>query len=136
MPLYEYRCANEHLFERLLAVGSAPPACPACGQRGHRRQSGVALMGRAAVGRPLSMMPQTWRSTGGGDREYVTALRREAEQRVSLETRNPELASETRHVLAHEGKYAHAPLYHGESIVHRHDAAHDHGTSITTRGEL
>lgn len=135
MPLYEFRCANEHLFERLLAVGSESPACPACGLRGDRRQSGVALVGRAGPGRPLSMMPQTWLSTGGGDREYMTALRREAERRVSFEARNPELGGETRHVLAHEGKYARAPLYQGESIAATH-APHHHDESINTGGKL
>jgi putative FmdB family regulatory protein len=132
MPLYEFRCVNEHRFERLLAFGSDSPPCPACGQSSEKRQSSVALVGRASTGRSLSMMPQTWRSTHGGDREYVTNLRHEAERRVTFEGRNPELAGETRHVLAHEGKYAHAPLYEGESLASTHVPAHHHEHSTNT----
>jgi putative FmdB family regulatory protein len=32
MPIYEYACAAcGHLFERIMKVGEAAPACPVCG---------------------------------------------------------------------------------------------------------
>lgn len=31
MPIYEYRCpACEHVFEKLVKISAAPPACPEC----------------------------------------------------------------------------------------------------------
>lgn len=38
MPLYEYHCDSDGPFERLLALGAAPPvlACPACGRPARR----------------------------------------------------------------------------------------------------
>jgi putative FmdB family regulatory protein len=34
MPIYEYACAAcGHLFERIMKVGEAAPACPACGEK-------------------------------------------------------------------------------------------------------
>ncbi|MEI7671968.1 MAG: zinc ribbon domain-containing protein [Deltaproteobacteria bacterium] len=32
MPIYEFECAAcGHLFEQIMKVGEATPACPACG---------------------------------------------------------------------------------------------------------
>ena len=51
-------------------------------------------------------MPQTWMGTYRGDPEYVTGLRRQWEQRQRLEARYPELADDSRPVVAHEGRYS------------------------------
>jgi len=32
MPLYDYRCANGHLFEARHGFNDPAPACPACGE--------------------------------------------------------------------------------------------------------
>ncbi|MFC7643910.1 hypothetical protein ACFQX6_26440 [Streptosporangium lutulentum] len=61
------------------------------------------------------MMPQTWRGTYGADQEYVAELRRTADARRDLEERHPELAGDRRPIIAHEGRYEHAPLRAGES---------------------
>ena len=65
-------------------------------------------------------MPQTWRGTYDGNREYVTALRRTADRRRALEDRHPELAGDWRPVLAHEGRFEAEPLRAG-------DDPHSHG---------
>lgn len=64
-------------------------------------------------------MPQTWRGTYGADREYVKVLRHEADRRVRLEERHPELRGESRRIVAHEGPYAQTPLYEGEPLTNR-----------------
>jgi putative FmdB family regulatory protein len=34
MPIYEYECAYcSHIFERVMKVGEAAPACPVCGAK-------------------------------------------------------------------------------------------------------
>ena len=74
--------------------------------------------GRAArlLPPPPEAMPQTWRGTYEGNREYVTQLRRTAERRRALEDRHPELAGDRRPVLAHEGRFESAPLRAGDRI--------------------
>jgi hypothetical protein len=59
-------------------------------------------------------MPQTWKGTQRGDRDYVTHLRRVADARRDLESRNPELAGDHRPVLAHEGRFEGSPLRAGD----------------------
>jgi hypothetical protein len=59
-------------------------------------------------------MPQTWKGTHRGDRDYVTNLRRVADARRDLEARNPELAGDGRPVLAHEGRFEGSPLRAGD----------------------
>jgi hypothetical protein len=59
-------------------------------------------------------MPQTWKGTHRGDRDYVTHLRRVADARRDLESRNPELAGDHRPVLAHEGRFEGSPLRAGD----------------------
>jgi hypothetical protein len=59
-------------------------------------------------------MPQTWKGTHRGDRDYVTLLRRTADARRDLEARNPELAGDRRPVLAHEGRFEGSPLRAGD----------------------
>jgi hypothetical protein len=62
-------------------------------------------------------MPQTWKGTHRGDRDYVTHLRRVADARRDLESRNPELAGDHRPVLAHEGRFEGSPLRAGDPVV-------------------
>jgi hypothetical protein len=78
-------------------------------------------------------MPQTWRGTYGGDREYVTGLQRQWERRQRLEEKHPELAGDQRPIIAHEGRYHAAPLRAGDPLVghgHGHGGhGHGHGTA-------
>jgi hypothetical protein len=63
---------------------------------------------------PPERMPQTWKGTYRGDRDYVTHLRRVADARRDLEARQP--------VLAHEGRFEHAPLGAGDPLPgHPHE---------------
>jgi hypothetical protein len=84
-------------------------------------------------------MPQTWRGTYNGNREYVTSLRRTAEERQKLEERHPELAGDRRPIVAHEGRFENAPLRAGDPVPpagpsaghghgHNHNDNHGHGT--------
>ena len=104
MPIYELTCEQGHRFE---VVQSFTSALPPCG------------IGGAAAGRlppSAEMMPQTWKGTHRGDRDYVTSLRRTADQRRDLEARHPELRGDTRPVLAHEGQFEKAPLRAGDAV--------------------
>lgn len=65
---------------------------------------------------PPEAMPQTWRGTYEGNREYLTELRRTAEQRKTLEERHPELVGDRRPILAHEGRFEQAPLRAGDPV--------------------
>jgi hypothetical protein len=65
---------------------------------------------------PPERMPQTWKGTYRGDRDYVTHLRRVADARRDLEARHPELAGDRRPVLAHEGRFEQAPLRAGDPV--------------------
>ena len=39
MPIYEYECTRcAHRFERIMKVGEADPACPACGAKETKRR--------------------------------------------------------------------------------------------------
>jgi hypothetical protein len=73
-------------------------------------------------------MPQTWRGTHEGDREYVTQLHRDWERRERLEQQYPELAGDTRPVLAHEGRFQHQPLRQGDPVPHSHAGSTAGGT--------
>lgn len=115
MPMYDYRCASGHLFERLvpIAAGDSQP-CPACDQDGIKIPSRVAIGGLASPGLSRDQMPQTWKGTGGADREYVGHLRRQWDSRQRLEEKYPELQGDRRPVLAHEGRYHDTPLRAGD----------------------
>jgi putative FmdB family regulatory protein len=134
VPVYEYRCDCGERFDVLAATGAPAPACPACGGDTRRAVSGFAVGGRADPGRARSQMPQTWKGTYGGNPEYVTGLRRQWERRRRLEDRYPELAGDTRPVVAHEGPYSAVPLRAGDPAVGGpapaapggHAAAHSH----------
>jgi hypothetical protein len=75
-------------------------------------------------------MPQTWKGTYAGNREYVTQLHRTAEARQRLEERHPEIAGDRRPVIAHEGAYETTPLRKGD-VANTQQAApgHSHGHS-------
>ena len=98
MPIYELACEGGHRSETLQPSTAPLPACP----------------GTAAVPPPPERMPQTWKGTHRGDRDYVTHLRRTADARRDLEARNPELATDRRPALAHEGRFEGSPLRAGD----------------------
>ena len=115
MPIYEYRCDCGETVDVLAASGAPAPACPACGAETRKLVSGFALGGRADAGVSQSRMPQTWKGTYRGNREYITSLQRQWEQRRRLEERYPELAGDRRPVVAHEGHYSAVPLRAGDT---------------------
>jgi putative FmdB family regulatory protein len=115
MPMYDYHCPDGHLFERLVPISAGDSqCCPACGQVAAKLPSGVAITGLASPGLSREQMPQTWKGTGGADREYVGRLRRQWERRQKLEDTYPELKGDRRPILAHEGRYQDAPLRSGD----------------------
>jgi putative FmdB family regulatory protein len=114
VPIYELACEDGHRSETLQAATDPLPACPACGRATRKVPSGFGVGGTAAVPPPPERMPQTWKGTYRGDRDYVTHLRRVADARRDLEARHPELAGDRRPVLAHEGRFEHAPLRAGD----------------------
>lgn len=117
MPIYDLRCAGGHRFEVTQSFAAPLPACPGCGAATAKLPTSFGIGGgasRSALPPPPERMPQTWRGTHRGDREYVASLRRTAEARQRLEERHPELAGDRRPVLAHEGRYEQAPLRAGD----------------------
>ncbi|MFL6226782.1 MAG: FmdB family zinc ribbon protein, partial [Actinomycetes bacterium] len=78
MPIYELACEDGHRSETLQASTDPLPACPACGRATRKVPSGfgVGVGGTASVPPPPERMPQTWKGTYRGDRDYVTHLRR------------------------------------------------------------
>lgn len=116
MPIYELRCAAGHRFEVIQSLRDALPACPSCGAGTVKVPSRFGISGAAAskLPPPAERMPQTWRGTYNGDRDYLTSLQRTAEIRRRLEQRNPELAGDSRPIVAHEGRYEGNPLRAGD----------------------
>ncbi len=114
MPIYEYRCDCGATAEVLAALGAPAPTCPACGAETRKAVSRFAVGGRADAGLSQSRMPQTWKGTYGGNPEYTTVLQRQWEQRRRLEERYPELAGDSRPIVAHEGPYSAVPLRAGD----------------------
>lgn len=138
MPMYDYRCADGHRFERNVALNDENvQPCPGCGRAGTKVPSRVALGGTADVGRSMEQMPQTWRGTYGANREYVTGLRREWDGRQRLEDKHPELQGDRRPILAHEGRFENAPLRKGDPLpgpsspATAHSHGHSHGPGHT-----
>jgi putative FmdB family regulatory protein len=128
MPIYVYRCGCGERFERIVALHAPAPVCPACGGTPQKIPAGPSLLGQAAAGLAKEQMPQTWRGTHEGDREYVTGLRRQWEQRQRIEADHPELAGDQRPILAHEGRFHGAPLRAGDPpLGHAHGHGHGHG---------
>jgi putative FmdB family regulatory protein len=124
VPIYVYGCACGLRFEKLAGFDADAPGCPSCGGETRKVPTAAGLGGRSDPGRPRELMPQTWRGTQSGDREYVTGLRRQWEQRQKLEERHPELAGDQRPILAHEGRYSTAPLRLGDPAP---PPGHGHG---------
>ncbi len=131
MPIYDLRCADGHVNEVIQSFTAPLPACPTCGAATTKLPASFGIGGRASVPRPPERMPQTWKGTYGGDREYVTSLRREAEARQVAEEKHPEIAGDRRPVIAHEGRFESAPLRRGDPVppsgTHSHGHSHTHG---------
>jgi putative FmdB family regulatory protein len=140
LPLYGYRCGCGTSFEALMPVEASMPDCPHCGATPRKVLSGFAIGGRASAGRSQAEMPQTWKATHGADRDYVTGLRRQWDERQRLEERHPDLAGDRRPVLAHEGPYQTSPLRPGDDTTrpgHPHGGAghiHDSTGAVRTPG--
>jgi putative FmdB family regulatory protein len=117
VPIYDYRCDCGVRFERLVARDAPTPPCPQCGGEARKVPSRPALHGTADPGPSKEYMPQTWKGTHRGNREYVTGLQRQWEKRERLEAQHPELRGDTRPVAAHEGRYENAPLRAGEPYL-------------------
>jgi putative FmdB family regulatory protein len=116
MPIYVYRCGCGSRWEKLVEMGAAAPACPSCGGATEKVPAGFAVGGRASAGPSRQERPQTWRGVYDGNREYVGEQRRSWERRQKLEAKYPELAGDTRPVIAHEGRYHDKPLRAGDPL--------------------
>lgn len=135
MPIYDLRCSQGHTVEVIQSFSAPLPPCPACGGATSKVPSRFGIGGRAATPPAPELMPQTWKGTYAGDRDYVTSLRRTAEQRQAFEQRHPEVAGDRRPVVAHEGRFEGAPLRRGDPVpeamasgsAHEHTAGHSHG---------
>jgi putative FmdB family regulatory protein len=116
VPIYDLRCDQGHVVEVIQSFTAPLPDCPQCGGSTAKLPSRFGIGGAAAGSLPPTpeRMPQTWRGTYNADREYVSSLRRTAEERRRLEDRNPELAGDRRPIIAHEGKYEATPLRAGD----------------------
>jgi putative FmdB family regulatory protein len=114
MPIYVYRCGCGLRFERLVGLDTPAPECPRCADEMHKVPAGFSLGGQADAGLSRDHMPQTWRGVYHGDREYVSQVQRQWDRRQQLEAKYPELAGDTRPILAHEGCYHKAPLRVGD----------------------
>ena len=136
MPIYEFKCGSGLRFERLMSFDAPAPGCPSCGGETRKVPSGLSLGGQADAGLSKERMPQTWRGTYEGNREYVTGLQRQWERRQRLEARHPELAGDQRPIVAHEGRYHGAPLRAGDPVIggspgpgHGHGHGHGHASA-------
>jgi putative FmdB family regulatory protein len=116
VPIYDLRCANGHTAEVIQSFAAALPPCPTCGGATSKVPSRFGIGGRAVTPPAPELMPQTWKGTYAGDRDYVTSLRRTAEQRQAFEQRHPEEAGDRRPVVAHEGRFEGAPLRRGDPL--------------------
>lgn len=134
MPIYHLRCTSGECaapgrdFEAIQSFTAPLPACPACGAPTRKIPAtfGIGGLAARALPPPAERMPQTWRGTYNANREYVTELRRTAERRREMEQRHPELAADRRPVLAHEGRYAAAPLRKGDPVPGPAPHSHPH----------
>lgn len=128
MPLYDYQCPQGHRFEQMATIESgASQPCPACGEVSVKVPSGFAIGGRADPGLAMDRMPQTWRGTYHGNREYIGQLQRQWERRQKLEDKHEELRGDRRPIIAHEGRFHDNPLRAGDSPHgHPHGHAHSH----------
>ncbi len=134
MPIYVFRCECGLRFEELTSFGAPAPDCPGCGGGTRKIPAGASLGGRAGAGLAKEQMPQTWRGTHHGNREYVTDLRRQWDRRQQLEAKHPELAGDQRPIIAHEGRFHDAPLRAGDTVPGRgHGPGHAPAAKPTSR---
>jgi putative FmdB family regulatory protein len=117
MPIYVYRCNCGLRFERLVGMDAPAPECVRCGDEMHKMPASFNLARPADAGLSRDQMPQTWRGLHHGNREYVARMQRQWDRRQQLEAKYPELAGDTRPILAHEGRYRNAPLRAGDPVV-------------------
>jgi putative FmdB family regulatory protein len=132
VPLYDYRCASGHRFEAMAPLSASDTATCPCGTEAVKVPSRISLGGSADAGRPMELMPQTWRGTYEGNREYLGQLRRDWGARQKLEEKYPELSGDRRPIIAHEGRYSGAPLRAGDAVPEPaqpqpHPHPHSHG---------
>ncbi|ASR34639.1 transcriptional regulator [Prauserella marina] len=115
MPIYDYACECGRRFEALVPSSESPaPPCDDCGNRTRRKPSAVRLGGVADPGPSRDDAPKSWRGIGEGDRDTVRHWHTAMSKREKLEQKYPELAGDRRPVLAHEGRFAAAPLRAGD----------------------
>ncbi|MEV0538456.1 FmdB family zinc ribbon protein [Nocardia salmonicida] len=116
MPIYDYACDCGNRFEALVpSSDSVVPDCM-CGARPRRLPPGVRLGGVTEIGPSRDDAPKSWRGTGNGDRDTIRHWHQQMTRREKLEQKYPELAGDRRPVLAHEGRFAGAPLRAGDPI--------------------
>jgi putative FmdB family regulatory protein len=133
MPIYMFKCECGTRFEHLAPFDAAPPECPVCGGATRKIPAGFRVGGHADPGLAKEQMPQTWRGTYNGSREYTTGLQRQWERRQRLEAKHPELAGDQRPIVAHEGRYHEAPLRLGDPVIGGHGHGHGHGPAPTPK---
>jgi putative FmdB family regulatory protein len=129
VPLYDYRCGAGHSFEAMAPIAASDRAACPCGADGVKVPSRISIGGLADPGRSMEQMPQTWRGTYEGNREYLGQLRREWGARQKLEEKHEELRGDRRPILAHEGRFHGAPLRAGDPVPtssHPHSHGHPH----------
>ncbi|NIH84546.1 FmdB family zinc ribbon protein [Amycolatopsis granulosa] len=116
MPIYDYSCECGNRFEALVPSSASPAPSCSCGSVPHRLPPAARLGGVASAGPSRDDAPKSWRGTGNGDRETVRHWHRQMTRREKLEQKYPELAGDRRPVLAHEGRFAAAPLRAGDPL--------------------
>jgi hypothetical protein len=115
---YDFRCTQGHIFEAALpSMFAEDPACQSCGSKTNRTPSPVGLSGRADPGPSREERPRSWRQVNGGNPSTIRAWQRAIEKRERLEDKYPELAGDSRPVLAHEGVFAKHPLRAGDDVA-------------------
>jgi hypothetical protein len=116
--LYDFRCTQGHIFEAALpSMFAEDPTCQSCGSTANRTPAAVGLSGRADPGPSREERPRSWRQVDGGDPSTIRAWQRSIEKRERLEDKYPELAGDSRPVLAHEGVFAKHPLRAGDDVA-------------------
>jgi putative FmdB family regulatory protein len=134
VPIYVFKCGECGLrFEELTGFDADAPGCPSCAGGTRKIPAGFSLGGQAGAGLAKEQMPQTWRGTFNGSREYVTGLRRQWDKRQKVEAKHPELAGDQRPIIAHEGRYHDAPLRAGDNPLGG-AAGRGHGHASDTTG--
>ena len=117
MRIYDYVCDDGHRFEALVpSADSSAPECRFCGGPTRRRPAGPGIGGKADPGPSREDAPRSWESTNRGDPETLRYWHRQLSRREDLERKYPELAGDQRPVLAHEGRFAAAPLRAGDPL--------------------